>query len=82
MAKKKFKLLSAFLAKGHLLRVSRQSCPSANDKGDNEMIPVAVYRSPGICRIAEETPGKTLARGPSKKAVRLVIASNGVPYSK
>ena len=30
----------------------------ANDKGDNEMIPGAVYRSPGICLVAEENPGK------------------------
>ena len=27
-----------------------------NDKGDNEMILRAVYRSPGICLTAEETP--------------------------
>ena len=26
----------------------------ANDKGDNEMIPGAVHRSPGICLTAEE----------------------------
>ena len=32
-------LLSGFLVKGYLLRVSRQSCLSASDKGDNEMIP-------------------------------------------
>ena len=30
----------------------------ANDKGDNEMIPGAVYRSPGICLTAEENSGK------------------------
>ena len=30
----------------------------ANDKGDNEMIPGAVHRSPGICLTAEENPGK------------------------
>ena len=30
----------------------------ANDKGDNEMIPGAVHRSPDICLTAEETPGK------------------------
>ena len=29
----------------------------ANDKGDNEMIPGAVHRSPGICVTAEENPG-------------------------
>ena len=30
----------------------------ANDKGDNEMIPEAVYRSPGICLAAEGNRGK------------------------
>ena len=31
----------------------------ANDKGDNEMIPVVVHISPGICLTAEENPGKS-----------------------
>jgi hypothetical protein len=31
---------------------------AANDKDDNEMIPGAVQRSPGICLTAEENPGK------------------------
>jgi hypothetical protein len=35
--------------------VSRQSRLSANDKGDNEMKPAAVYRSSGIYLIAEES---------------------------
>ena len=30
----------------------------ANHKGDNEMIPEAVHRSPGICLTAEENPEK------------------------
>ena len=30
----------------------------ANDKGDNEMIPGAVHRHPGICLTVEENPGK------------------------
>ena len=30
----------------------------ANDMGDNEMIPEAVHRSPGICLTAEKNPGK------------------------
>ena len=30
----------------------------ANDKGDNEMIPGAVHRSPDICLTAEKNPGK------------------------
>ena len=29
-----------------------------NDKGDNEMIPGAVHRPPGICLRTEENPGK------------------------
>ena len=54
-------LLSGFLAKGHLLRVSRQSRRSRrslNDKGDNEKIPGAVHRSPGIYLSDKENPGK------------------------
>ena len=38
-----------------LPRVSRLA---ANDKGDNEIIPGAVHRSPGIYLIAEENPGE------------------------
>ena len=30
----------------------------ANDKGDNEKIPGAVHRSPGVFLKAEESPGK------------------------
>ena len=33
----------------------------ANDKGDNEMVPGAVHRSPGICLTAEENSGKPQA---------------------
>ena len=62
-AKKSFKLvwrchhlLSGFLANGHLLRMSRQSRLSANDKGDNEVIPGIVNRSPGYYLIAGEDP--------------------------
>ena len=51
--------LSCFaLVKGHFPRVSRQSRLSANDKGDNEIIPGAVHRYPGIYLTAEEIPGK------------------------
>ena len=32
--------------------------PVAIDKGDNEMIPETVHRSPGICLTAEANPGK------------------------
>ena len=31
----------------------------ANDEGDKEMIPEAVYRSPGIFLMADENPGKS-----------------------
>ena len=39
-------------------RVSLQSRLSGNDKGENEMIPGAVHRSPGIYFSSEENPGK------------------------
>ena len=48
--------LSEFLAKGHLHQGSRPSRLSANDKGDNEVKPGAVHRSPGICLTTEEIP--------------------------
>ena len=51
-------LLSGFVTKGHLPRVSGQSRLSANDKGDNEMILGVVHRSSGICLTAEENSGK------------------------
>ena len=61
-AKKIFKLawqchqvMSRFLTKGHLARVS---CQSANCKGVNEMIPGPMHGSPGICLTAEEIPKK------------------------
>ena len=49
-------LLSGFLGKGHLLQVSHQSSWSPNDKSDNEMIPGAMHRSPGICHTVRKTP--------------------------
>ena len=51
-------LLSGFLAKGLLPREPRQSFLSANVKGDNEMIPGTVHRSPGIYLTAEKNTGK------------------------
>ena len=66
MAKKSFmlvlrrhQLLSGFVANDHLLRVSRQSRLTVTDKGDNEMIPGALHKSPGIYFTVEETPGKS-----------------------
>ena len=53
------KLLSGVPANFDLSRVSRQSSLSANDKGDNDMIPGAVHRSSGIYLTAEENPGKS-----------------------
>ena len=41
-------LLFGFLARGHFPQMPQESRLSANDKDDNEMIPEAVYRSPGI----------------------------------
>jgi hypothetical protein len=48
---------------GHLPRMSWQSHLSANDKGDNEMIPGVVHRSHAIYLIAEENPGKSQLGG-------------------
>ena len=61
-----------FLTKGHLSVVSRQSYLSANDKGDNEMIPEAVHRSV-ICLTAEENPGKPQPGDRLMNVVRPVI---------
>ena len=52
----------------------------ANDKGNNEMIPGAANRSPGICLTAEENPGKPQIGDFLMKAVWLAIASNVVSY--
>ena len=49
-------VLFGFLAIDHLPCFSRQSRMSANHKGDYEMIPGAVLRSPGIYIKAEENP--------------------------
>ena len=62
--------------------MSNQSRLSANLKGDNEMIPVAVHRSPGVCLMTEETPGKPQLGVRLMKAVRPFIASNGVSYTQ
>ena len=73
-------LLSGFLVKSHLLRASHQSNRSDNDKGDSEMIPRTVHRSPGINLPADENPGKPQLGDRLMKAVRPVIASDGVSY--
>ena len=54
-------LLSGFLAKGHLQRVSRQSHLSANDKGDIEAIPGNVHKSPGIYLTTEKKSPEKLS---------------------
>ena len=73
-------LLSGFLAKGHLTRVSRQSRRSL-------MIRVIMKWSWNCAQISwllpysRGNPQKTSARRPSDEgAVRPVIASNGVPF--
>ena len=48
-----------------------------NDKADNEMIPGAVHRSPGIYLTTEENLRLT-----DEGAVRAFIILNGVPYLK
>ena len=59
-------MLSEFLTESHLPRVSLQS---ANDKGDDEMIPGTVHRSPGIYLTAEENLGKAQSGGSLVNAV-------------
>jgi hypothetical protein len=49
------------------------SCQSVNGKGDNEMKPGAMHRSPGIYIMAEINPRKP-------QLDHLTKASNGVPY--
>ena len=73
-------LLSGFLAKGHLPRVSRQSRLSANDKNDNEKTLGTVHRFRGICLTAGENPGNPQLGDSLMKAVLTVITSNGAPY--
>ena len=64
-----------FLAVGHLPRVSSLS---TNDKGDNEMIPGAVHRSPTLQ--LRKLRKISTRRPPDEGSVRPVIASNGVPF--
>ena len=66
-------LLSGFLAKGHLTRVSRQSRLPAGDKCDNEMKPGAVHRS-ATYHTAEENSGNS-AKRPSDKKLRDQLSS-------
>ena len=47
-------LVSKSIAKRNMPPVSHQPHMSANDKGDNKLMPGAVYKSPGICLMAEE----------------------------
>ena len=63
-----------------LARASRQSRLSTNYKGDNEMIPSSVHRSPSIYLTSEENPGKLQLGDRLMKTVRPGIASNGVPF--
>ena len=51
---------------------------SANDKGDNKLIPETVHKSPGICLTIEKNPSKPQLGDSLVKAVRRIIASNEV----
>jgi hypothetical protein len=62
------------------LLVPSATSDTSNDKGGNEMIPEAVHRSPGIHLMAEEK--EEILSHRLVMAVRPVIASSGVPYSK
>ena len=52
---------------------------SANDKGDNEMIPRPVHRSHGMYLTTEENPGK-LQLGDLYKGRETSHRSNTIPY--
>ena len=67
------------ILKDHFPRVSRQSCLSANYKSDNEMIPGAAHGSPGIYLRTEENSENPKLGDRLMKALRPVIASNGIP---
>ena len=69
-------MLYGFLTKGYFPRVSPHSRLSTDDKGDSEMIPGAVHRSPGIYLTAEENPGQPQLGDRLMKNVRQVITSN------
>ena len=56
--------------------MSRQSRLSANNKGDNAMIPGAVHRSSRIYLTAEENSGNPQL---GDRLMKTVIALNGVP---
>ena len=73
-------LLSGVLGNGHLPRVQRQSRLSASDKGENDIIQRTLVQISWHLTYSRGTLRKTSARGPSMRAVRSVIASNGVPY--
>ena len=60
--------------------LAQMSRLSAKDKDDNDIIPGAVHRFPGIYIIAEDNARKTSAKRSTMKVVRQVIASNGIPY--
>ena len=53
----------------------------ANNKGDNENIPGAVHRSPGICLKAEENSGKPQLEDCLMKGLCEQSSHNyGIPY--
>ena len=66
-------LLSGFLVKGHMPRVSRQSHLSISDESFNEVVPGALHISLGICLTAEENPEKPQLGDRMMKTVRPVI---------
>ena len=63
-----------------LARDSLQSRLSLNDKGDKEMMPGAVHRSPDIYLTTEEIPGNPQLLDCLTKAARPAMSSDGVPY--
>ena len=61
------------LANGDFPQVSRQSRLAANNKGDNEMKPGAMHRSPGIYLIAEENLAKPQIRELMKSSFQITL---------
>ena len=59
--------------------MSRQSRLSADDNGDNKLIPEAMYRFPRLYFKAEENPRKPQLGDRLMKDMRPVIASDAVP---
>ena len=73
-------LLSGLLANGHLVQMSGQLRLLDNGMGKNEMIQGTLHKSPGIYFTAELKLAKPQLGNRLINDVRLVFASDWVPY--